>query len=160
MGWVVGWCPIGSVGDLILKFNIRTSDDVCVVWAFSGCPRLVFRGKAGGLPEPLSPFHILLELAVTCEMKALALCAASGTPPAEVSRAMYLDDTSRAAAASVVSSTAFNFDGAPATVDECVLKAREGYKYAAGGEVCSFVPSCGLSNLRMYWLHFSGSRTG
>ena len=96
---------------------------------------LVFRGKAGGLPEPLTPYHILLELAVTCEMKAAVLAEGSSV---NVSTALLAADVPGAGSAAgagrgggggasdfVVSV----FDSAPTTVEACVSRAREGYKW-------------------------------
>ena len=96
------------------------------------CSR-VFRGKAGGLPEPLTPFHVLLELAVTCEMKALALAQAGGIAPEAVTKALFDDSVGVTNASAFSVGDVVSFVPAPATISDCVAKAREGYKYVACG---------------------------
>jgi hypothetical protein len=93
---------------------------------------VVFRGKAGGLPEPLTPYHILLELAVTCEMKAAFLAEGTGF---NVSAALMVEEApAGGGSGSRAPSTEFAvsvFDAAPGTIDACIARAREGYRWVS-----------------------------
>jgi hypothetical protein len=92
---------------------------------------MLLQGKTGGLPEPLHPFHVLLELAMTCEMKAFSLEAAA-KGGVDVAAALVTEDPGGGGSSGGGVGSAAPpsvFDAAPDTVEACVRAAREGYRW-------------------------------
>ena len=56
----------GSRGSIVASVRAHLCCDGC---------RAVLRSQDGPIPEPVSPFHVIMEIAVTYELKAAALAA-------------------------------------------------------------------------------------
>jgi hypothetical protein len=82
---------------------------------------LVLQAKKGPIPEPLSPFHVILELAVTYELKAISLARAGS------SELNVLDGDGVGGASLSQDELMGVFTSAPSSASECAYGAMVGY---------------------------------
>ncbi len=86
----------------------------------------MLRGKSGPVPEPLTPQHVIMELAVTYEMKAEHLSRAAGVDGFDITEGQELDTSSTSSLHS--RDLMAVFDRAPTSASACAHAARVGFK--------------------------------